>query len=156
VNIIHLEDKSHINLEFWKLLGGELNIDNLPLGPADEDQGEDLETRMFKLSNTNIGTLEKEKKGGEIEGEERGEGEGEDSEEEGHHSNLVKSMLTTESVFLVEGWGKVFIWVGLKSSVDVKKSSMKCALDYIGKVALTFTLSLDVTFVLIALTLVLT
>jgi advillin len=106
-----LIDSDPQNTEFWSEFGGYRDPTTLPEGPEDTDVDIKLLRKIFKISDA-TGTMEF-------------------SELTPPDGKLIKSMLVTDDVFLVQGLSKLFIWIGKRSAPTEKKEATLMAVQYI-------------------------
>jgi Gelsolin repeat len=95
------------NAEFWAALGGYVDPSTLPAGEPDTEVAQKKVSKLLKMT----GSLEVVSEG-----------------------PLAKSMLASDSVYLVHATEKLSIWVGKTAPLDTKKNAMNMAVDYISKV----------------------
>jgi Gelsolin repeat len=95
------------NAEFWAALGGYVDPSTLPAGEPDTEVAQKKISKLLKMT----GSLEVVSEG-----------------------PLAKSMLASDSVYLVHATEKLSIWVGKTAPLDTKKNAMNMAVDYIAKV----------------------
>jgi Gelsolin repeat len=95
------------NAEFWAALGGYVDPSTLPAGEPDTEVVQKKVSKLLKMT----GSLEVVSEG-----------------------PLAKSMLASDSVYLVHATEKLSIWVGKTAPLDTKKNAMNMAVDYIAKV----------------------
>jgi Gelsolin repeat len=95
------------NAEFWAALGGYVDPSTLPAGEPDTEVAQKKVSKLLKMT----GSLEVVSEG-----------------------PLAKSMLASDSVYLVHATEKLSIWVGKTAPLDTKKNAMNMAVDYIAKV----------------------
>jgi len=108
--ITHLQDSPE-NPDFWDVLGGFRAPETLPMGEADVDILADKKTKLkmksklLKMNDDN--TLE-----------------------DMNEQVLKREMLLSDNVFLLHCFDKLFLWVGNKAKVEVKKDAMEATLQY--------------------------
>jgi Gelsolin repeat len=95
------------NAEFWAALGGYVDPSTLPAGEPDTEVAQKKVSKLLKMT---------------------------DSLEVVSEGPLAKSMLESDSVYLVHATEKLSIWVGKTAPLDTKKNAMNMAVDYISKV----------------------
>jgi Gelsolin repeat len=95
------------NAEFWAALGGYVDPSTLPAGEPDTEVAQKKISKLLKMT---------------------------DSLEVVSEGPLAKSMLASDSVYLVHATEKLSIWVGKTAPLDTKKNAMNMAVDYIAKV----------------------
>jgi len=107
-SIIFLDDDMQ-NSEFWNEFGGFVDPASLPAGPLDESDVVAKETSsLYRLSaESGAATVTLVAEG---------------------RTNLLKSALSSEDVFILINSSKVFIWVGKGASVAEKREAMPRAL----------------------------
>ncbi|EFA75226.1 severin [Heterostelium album PN500] len=102
---VFTDGDSDIPDEFWKLLGGKGPIGSF----VHHDDGPKIEKTLFKLSDASGKLIFSQVAKGKI----------------------SKKSLDTNDVFILDLGYEVFIWVGLKSNANEKKSAFKFATDYL-------------------------
>ena len=96
------------NADFWAALGGYVDPSSMPAGEPDTEVAQKKVSKLLKMA------------GGKLEVVSEGP--------------LAKSMLASDSVYLVHATEKLSIWVGKTAEMDTKKNAMNVAVDYISKV----------------------
>jgi advillin len=99
------------NEEFWGQFGGYRDPNSLPEGPDDADVEVKLVRKLFRISDAS-GSMQFV----------------EITPEDG---KLRRELLVTDDVFLVQGTGKFFIWIGKKSNSNEKKEATLMAVQYL-------------------------
>ena len=95
------------NADFWAALGGYVDPSTLPAGEPDTEVAQKKVSKLLKMT----ASLDVVSEG-----------------------PLARSMLASDSVYLVHATEKLSIWVGKTAPMDTKKNAMSMAVDYISKV----------------------
>ena len=113
--IVRIVEEDPHNEGFWGLLGGEIEVPDVPEPP---DVVHD-EPKLFYISDAESGT-----------------GEAQFSPVTIGSGGLTRSLLKSDAVYLLDsGDGSLFLWVGVDASQTVKKSSFQFAHKYITDVS---------------------
>jgi len=114
VHVIEEGEKSDDATQFWKLLGGEGAVKSAEEGGSDEEADKQTQAtkKLFRLSDAS----------GKMEFSEVSSG-----------SNIKRSQLDTNDVFIFDVGSEVYAWIGLKASKDERKRALGFAQDYLGK-----------------------
>ncbi|KAJ6226724.1 severin [Anaeramoeba flamelloides] len=110
---IHVMDQSETSRKFWNLLGGKAKIKSAQEG------GDDLEFENQKTTKS-LWLISDES--GELKFSKVSEG-----------SDVNKSQLDTNDVFLLDTGFSLLVWCGLKSTKQEKAGGIKFAMDYLTK-----------------------
>lgn len=111
------------NAEFWGHFGGYRDPATLPEGPEDSDGDVKLTRKIFKISDAS----------GSMEFVELTPSDG----------KLRKDLLVTDDVFLVQGTGKLFLWIGRRSNPNEKKEATMLAVAYLRNNGLPMTTAIE-------------
>jgi len=110
---VHVFEENGKDLEdFWKLLGGSGPVQSAEAGGDDSEHENKTDKKLFHLSDAS----------GKMEFKEIANG-----------SNVKRSMLDTNDVFILDTGAEVFAWIGKGASVGERKSAMQFAQDYLLK-----------------------
>jgi len=104
-----VQEEGSEDQEFWNSIGGKGAILDSSKVPHDDEWENATEKKLFKLSDEK----------GSFEFTNVGEG-----------SNVKKSLLHTNDVFVFDGGNHIYVWVGAKASVGEKKYAMRYAQEY--------------------------
>jgi len=114
---VSVQDEGIEDIEFWQLLGCDKRPDKIKTAKegGSDDEAEKaitVEKRLFQLSDSTGSMVFSEVATG---------------------TNIIRTMLKSEDVFILDIGSEVFAWIGKGASLDEKRKALGFAQDYLQK-----------------------